>query len=306
MPAHAQPGRSSGRPAGAQQIANPLAEEVEEAVARVAASLEVDMASLRARVRIALYCPPADSDRDLQVTVAEQAHALRKGRDAIAPLFIRSADGHRVNVRDCRLSQLSAATGCLISSAAHYLQSARSGGSHFGLEDPRSNLLVAYASVNTLDWNVLFDAMSAISEAGTEQLSLSRIYVSGVAPRNTISRLLALLVRHYSAAGRKAAISTSVDPNLGFRGTSYRASNWPELFCVPHLGYLYVDGQFCTRRQLIRTFGSDNPGKLADLLGPRFTMSGPLASDTLVFATATNRSLRLAFQDRKTRRLERK
>ena len=101
-------------------------------------------------------------------------------------------------------------------------------------------------------------------------------------PRNTISRLLALLIRECSAFGGKVMMPTAVDLNFGSRGTSYRAANW----------HVYLDGQFCTHRQLIRLCGSDNPGGLADFLVAIFQMNDPLQHDTMVFVAATDRSLR--------------
>jgi hypothetical protein len=279
---------------------------VEAAVARAAASFAIDVPSLRARVRIALFCPTLDiRHENVNLIVQEQAEALRKARDAVACHFISDIMTPGVNLLESKLVRLSSETGCFISSAVHYLQSARPQACHFGLQDTQSNRLMVYASVNTLDWDVLVDAMREIGGDNTEQLSLSRIYVSSMAPRNTISHMLAMLVREYSENGHKAMISTIVDPNLGFQGASYLASNWSKPFSVPHLGYLYIDGHFCTRRELIRIFGSDNPNDLANLLGPRLQMSGPLKSDTLVFATATNRNLRFALRKSKFRRIER-
>ena len=278
----------------------------EEAVAQAAASFNVDVASLRARVRIALFCPSWNREQSIRLVTEEQAEALRKGREAIASLFISKVDDHSTNLTESRLVRLSSDIGSLISSAAHYLQSARPGSAHFGLEDSVSRQLIAYASVSRQDWDVIVDGLRPINSEETELFSLSRIYATDMAPRNTVSRLLALLIKEYSAVGRSVVMSTTVDPNLGFRGTSYRAANWIEFFSIPHLGYLYVDGQFCTRRQLIRTFGSDNPDRLVDLLGARFQMSGPLQYDTLVFVTATDRSLRHALRKMRPRRLERK
>jgi hypothetical protein len=298
-----QPGHDS-RPAEA--LVAQLMSLAEEAVAQAAASFTVDAASLRARVRIALFCPSLNREQSIRLVAEEQAEALRKGRDAIASLFISEIDNHSIDLAESNLVRLSSDTGCLISSAAHYLQSARPKSAHFGLEDPISRRLIAYASVSRQDWDVIIDALRAINGEEAELFSLSRIYASAAAPRNTVSRLLALLIREYSAVGRNIVMSTTVDPNLGFRGTSYRAANWIETFSIPHLGYLYVDGQFCTRRQLIRTFGSDNPGRLVDLLGARFQMSGPLQHDTLVFVTATDRSLRHALREVRPQRLERK
>lgn len=265
----------------------------------------VDVASLRARVRIAQLCPDSDAEHDLLRIANEQAQSLRKGQDAVSDLFIFNAISYEIELRDLKLVHLSEEAGRLISSAVHYLQSARYGSDHFGLEDPNSSRLIAYASVSPLDWDVLVNAFNSVGDKRSRQLSLSRIYVSKAAPHNTVSYMLALLVGEYSMTERDTTISTTVDPNLGFNGSSYRASNWTQAYSVPHLGYLYVDGQFVTRRELIRSFGSDDPDDLAEILGPRLKVSGPLRSDTLIFATATNRDLRLALRNLKPRRLER-
>jgi hypothetical protein len=278
---------------------------VDEVVAEVAASYAIDVASLRARVLIALFCPSSDVERDFARITKEQAEILNEGRLEVSSLFISDIESSEVDLLESRLVNLPQETGCLISSAVHYLKSERPKGCHFGLKDLRSDRLIAYASVNALDWDVLLEAMRGITDESTEHLALSRIYASRFAPRNTVSHMLALLVKDYSASGHEATFSTTVDPNLGFRGTSYRASNWVELFSIPHLGYLYVDGQFCTRRELLRRFASDNPYELASKLESRFQMSGPRGSDTLVFVTATKRSLRFALQERKPQRLER-
>jgi hypothetical protein len=281
-----------------------MSSAVEDLVAQTAASLAIDMASLRARVRIALFCPTATDDLSIKQIIEKEAEGLRKAQHEVAPLFVPDVPVPGMQFREAQLVHLSSETGRLISSGIHYLQSARADGWHFGLKHKQTDLLMAYACVNGLDWDVLLKALGGIDE-NVEPLSLSRIYVSGGAPPNTISHFLSLLVREHSASGSKATISTTVDPNLGFFGASYRASNWLELFSIPHLGYLYVDGQYCTRRQLIRIFGSDNPRDLARQLGPRFQMSGPMPSDTLVFATATNRAMRADLRRLGLSRLER-
>jgi hypothetical protein len=292
VPPDGLPGPDSRLSEPRPQPWTPLLEEV---IVQTAASHSVDVASVRARVRIALLCPDPDMDSDIYRMAEEQAQSLRKGHDTVSNLFISSRSAADVSLRDLELVHLSEEAGCLISSAVHYLQSARSGSAHFGLKDPRSSRLIAYASVSPLDWDVVVNALRII-DIDAEQLSLSRIYVAEGAPHNTISRMLSLLVGEYSNTGNNATISTIVDPNLGFAGSSYRASNWVELFSVPHLGYMYIDGQFCTRRQLIRTFGTDDPGELAIQLGSRLRLSGALKSDTMVFATATSRDLRFALR----------
>jgi hypothetical protein len=51
-------------------------------------------------------------------------------------------------------------------------------------------------------------------------------------------------------------LTTAVDPNLGFHGSSYRAANWQRWMSIQARPYLYVDRLYATPRQLRQRFGT--------------------------------------------------
>lgn len=264
-----------------------------------------DCLSFRARSQIALLNPGLRARQDRLAATAREAGRLRCTGQTFDRLFISATEKYRPDVAASRLVHLPEATGEEISSCLHYLGSPRLDGEHFGLVDPVSNLLIAYASINPLDWELILDAVRPIGNGQAEYSCLSRVCVPRIAPRNSISRMLSLICRSFDAAGRRALITTAVDQNLGFSGTSYLSSGWRNLFSVPHLGYIYLDDSFITRRELLRQFGTDNLKELQQRLGARIQTSGPLPDDTLIFATGTTRDLRQHISRAPYRRLER-
>jgi hypothetical protein len=273
----------------------------------LAASFMIDYATLRARVRIALLDPSIQTREQATTRIFAEAEQLRNGCIAVSEHFVPLNEIQECipQLSETELVRLPEEIGLAIGSAVHYIGAGRYSARHFGLRDARSGGLLAYASINSLDWKSLVRAIRSVADPEADLLSLSRVYVARSAPRNTISRMLSLVVKDYACAGTRAIITTAVDQNLGFSGTSYVACGWSKIFSVPHLGYLYVDGAFHTRRQLIRLYGTDEAAILEDLLGDRFSASGPLSMDTLIFATGTNSDLRRQLQRLKTQELHR-
>jgi hypothetical protein len=66
---------------------------------------------------------------------------------------------------------------------------------------------------------------------------------------------------------------TYLDPNLGFRGTVYRATNWVLFGREKKTRYLYLDDNYVTDRRMIKEYGTADLLKLRPLLGSRITSS---------------------------------
>jgi hypothetical protein len=64
---------------------------------------------------------------------------------------------------------------------------------------------------------------------------------------------------------------TYVNPNFGFTGVSYRASNWIRIGEEHGTHYYYVDDVYITDRELARTAGSLNPAVLYKRFGARLS-----------------------------------
>jgi hypothetical protein len=108
----------------------------------------------------------------------------------------------------------------------------------------------------------------------SEVAVLSRVYASPKAPPNAFSysfrRSVPLLREQHP---RLQLIMTYLNPNVGFTGASYRASNWNFLAADSHLTYPYLDDQYVTTRELIRRFGTGEKTELMRNLGGRLTWS---------------------------------
>jgi hypothetical protein len=112
---------------------------------------------------------------------------------------------------------------------------------------------------------------------------LSRVFAFPHVPPNAISTLLSRIARKQKLLGVDLLL-TYVNPNVGFTGASYRASNWTLIGGEPIHAYCYVDERYITNRELDRKFGSHDPARLSYLLGPRFASSVMVLSPLLVFA----------------------
>jgi hypothetical protein len=140
----------------------------------------------------------------------------------------------------------------------HYLRSARQDSLYFALVDPIDGLPVSLCSVSRLEWKCVSNqlrAQFAIRPACA--WDVSRVYSVDSAPANAISLLLSK-VRLYFRRNFPSAdlLVTAVDPNLGFTGSSYRASNWQQWMTVKARPYLYENGLHVTPRQLRERFGT--------------------------------------------------
>jgi hypothetical protein len=110
--------------------------------------------------------------------------------------------------------------------------------------------------------------------AGTKALMLSRAYATAWAPRNSLSRLIAIAVRELRTREPELnLLFTYLNPGIGFDGASYKAANW-HLFGYEHgTRYAYLDADYVTDRDLTRSFGTSDTRKLEQMLGDRISFS---------------------------------
>jgi len=147
-----------------------------------------------------------------------------------------------------------------IFSRLHYLRSARPGSRNFALVDPVDGRPVTLCSVTPLEWPVVGKQLGKQFGIPLDRIwDVSRVYSFDVAPSNAISFMLSRV----RAALRRPEdsielLTTAVDPNLGFTGSSYRAANWQHWLSVRPRPYLYVDGLYASPRQLRLRYGTAN------------------------------------------------
>jgi hypothetical protein len=172
----------------------------------------------------------------------------------------------------------------------HYLRSARPGSLYFALVDPIDRLPVSLCSVSPLEWKRVASQICgqfAIQPEGV--WDVSRVYSIDSAPPNAISTLLSK-VRSYLRQNIRSVdlLVTAVDPNLGFTGGSYRASNWQQWMTVKARPYLYEYGRYVTPRQLRERYDTAGLIELQARFPGRFQQSRVRLLDSMIYCCSVN------------------
>ena len=210
------------------------------------------------------------------------AERLRRDQQQVQGLVSKN----EFELCDLRFVRFGNAEADRIFSALHYLRSARAGSLNFALVDPVHHLPVTLCSVSPLEWVRVGRQLELQFGVPMETAwDVSRVYSFDVAPVNAISYLLARVrqtVRRELPSAQ--VLTTAVDPNLGFVGSSYRAANWQQWMSIQARPYLYVDGLYATPRQLRTRFGRANLAALrASNPRGRFEQSRATLADSLIF-----------------------
>jgi hypothetical protein len=167
----------------------------------------------------------------------------------------------------------------------HYLRSAREDSLYFALVDPIDRLPVSLCSLTRLEWKRVSNQLQAQFDIRARGAwDVSRVYSVDGAPANAISFLLSK-VRVYFRRNFPSAdlLVTAVDPNLGFTGSSYRASSWQQWMTVKARPYLYENDLHVTPRQLRERFGTASLPQLQAKYPGRFQQSKARLLDSMIY-----------------------
>jgi hypothetical protein len=176
--------------------------------------------------------------------------------------------------------------------ALHYLGSARPGSENFALLDPATGRPVTICSVSPLEWKRVGRHLHSVFGVSPQQIwDVSRVYSCAVAPPNAISFLLSRVRSALRNSEHDVQLlTTAVDPNLGFTGSSYRAANWQQWLTIQPRPYLYRQQQYVSPRQLRQQFGTSSLAELqARYPGQRFEQSKARLLDSLIFCCRVSR-----------------
>lgn len=214
--------------------------------------------------------------------------------------------GERLPLRDLRFEEIDSSRALPLLTSLHYLRSARQDSLYFALVDPIDRLPVSLCSVSPLEWKRLESRISTQFAIPPGRVwDVSRVYSVDGAPANAISFLLSKVRvcfrRNFPAAD---LLVTVVDPNLGFTGTSYRASNWQQWMTVGARPYLYEYGRYVTPRQLRERYNTASLIKLQTRFPHRFQQSKVRLLDSMVFCCSVNGETKVV-ADQERRRLHR-
>jgi hypothetical protein len=182
-----------------------------------------------------------------------------------------------VNLRQTSLGVVDIDLALAIHKCFHYLGSPRREGIHLGLyaevPDGGSRPLLSTVTLSPFDLRHIEDALP-FGIRSDEVLVLSRLFAFPSAPWNTVSFTLGRLFSWLrTEAPYVKALLTYLNPNLGFRGTVYKATNWNVLGEEIKGRYLYICGDYVTDREAVRRYGTADPAKLAATLGAAFCTS---------------------------------
>jgi hypothetical protein len=183
--------------------------------------------------------------------------------------------------RSLHFHEVDTAIVCDVTERFHYLRSPRTDGRAYGLSTDAGRLIALCVS-SPLDVDRLRDLLVACARPAESARVVSRVFVFEGAPRNSISYLLSRVSQAERLLGVTDLV-TYVNPNMGFTGTSYRASGWQQLGDEPGTTYRYLDSRYITDRRLEEEFGKHDDLGYRQLLGERFGISTMPLAPLLVF-----------------------
>jgi hypothetical protein len=207
---------------------------------------------------------------------------------------IKAARSHvavkKFSLHDLRFEEIDSSRALPVFTSLHYLRSPRPGSLYFALVDPVDKLPVTLCSMSPLQWKCVGRKIRSQFAIPPHRVwDISRMYSVDSAPHNAISTLLSKVrthIRHNMSCAE--LLITAVDPNLGFRGSSYRAANWQQWMTVKPRPYLYEDGCYVSPRQLREQYGTASLLDLqAKYLG-RFQQSRTRLLDTMIYCCSVN------------------
>jgi hypothetical protein len=251
-----------------------------------------DDAARRLRARVLLHLPRlADKDGRLGIDQVESEVRRLADEQSAAPAWLSPPESLPLSPVDLELTELDPGRARELHERFHYLRSHREGLHLAGAIDGR---LAVQLTFSTLDLHPIRTALPG--EMGSASaLVLSRAYTTAWAPRNSLSRVLALAARELRARDPGLCLLlTYLNPGAGFDGASYKAANWC-LYGREHgTRYAYLDESYVTDRELTRRFGTSDATALRLSLADRIAFSRMALQPLELFALALRPRLRRA------------
>jgi hypothetical protein len=179
-----------------------------------------------------------------------------------------------LQVTDLELRRANVETARIVLENFHYLGSYRPDSDHFaGVIRSDPERIAAFLSLSRLDVLPLAEVLPTGVDASSTAV-LSRVFAFDWAPANGISFLFGQLFNRLRRERLDLRLLlTYVNPNLGFTGASYRASNWVPFAFEDGTRYAYLNGAYVTDRLLERVFGTADSTLLQRRLGTEIVFS---------------------------------
>jgi hypothetical protein len=226
---------------------------------------EVDFRS-RARLHLPLLYKDFDSPSMDQIETSIEQLAIVEAQ-GVEPYRRWLTLLPESDLRDLSFRPLLEQESEIIFSKFHYLRSKRLDAQYWCLSEGLR--VFAAAALSPFDLNHLGPLLGDIPR--NKAVVLSRVYAFRGAPKNTLSFLLARM-SELAAKNDAEIMLTYLNPNLGFRGASYRAANWKLFSYECGTRYQYIDKTYVTDRYLSAMYGTDDPTIISRYLGSRLEL----------------------------------
>jgi len=193
------------------------------------------------------------------------------------PKLSEPPDPAHIELPHTRLDFVDSSTAEIVHRAHHYLGSFRGDAVHLGLYhqevDSHASYLMSVVSLSPFDLMHIADALP-YGLRPEQVMVLSRLFAFHWSPHNTISHTLGRVFCWLrERLPHIKMLITYLDPNLGFSGSVYKATNWVLFGRERKKRYLYLDSDYITDRQLIRIYGTADFHELRTRLGDRLSCS---------------------------------
>jgi hypothetical protein len=237
-------------PLGWSLVLNSIQANVARDIARFSDLYEISPVDLKARVLLHLprYSPEELSSPGVISNEIERLAIRTMGLQGRFKAWANQEPISRFESARALVTEASEDTAKIIHERFHYISSFRRG-RHFALRFMGQEAPAVLATVSEMDVQKLKPHLPTFQENRT--LLLSRMFSFRWAPLNSISYLLGAVGRWLRKEGQIDSLVTWVNPNVGFRASSYRAANWQYVGHEPTV-YRYIEGNYVTARQLYR------------------------------------------------------
>lgn len=192
---------------------------------------------------------------------------------------------------DLKFTEVSEIEARIIHERFHYLASYRADSIHLGLRTLADNRLVSLLTLSPFDLRHITSKLPC-EISSSQVLVVSRVYSFDWAPANTISYLMGQVYKwlKWEKPDVKMLL-TYINPNVGFGGSSLKASNWVFFGRESGTRYAYLDGLYTTDRELISRFGTSNPYQISHSLKERFQVTQFPLAPLLLFSYFLSKEL---------------
>jgi hypothetical protein len=229
------------------QLWSEKADCISSAVHAAANKYQIDTADLQ--YRVLLHLPRFSAGELIEDTISRESERLAARIAEYQDSYHDWLEKRRIATllrSEVRIREIPTDVAQIIHQRFHYIGTFRAG-VHFGAYYEADTIPFALATASMMDVEILKSKLR--SDEIERSMFVARVFAFRWAPPNSISYLLGAVRRTLGERDGIANLFSWVNPNLGFRGASYRASNW-HLYATFPLEYKYVDGDYITERQL--------------------------------------------------------